>query len=128
MRGHIRLAGLLCYLVAVFPLLMWLVEGIRDDDLWNVAYYSPIWIWSGTFTAGGLAAFRFNRALAGRLVPLPESDVGECPACGFSARGLSVPRCPECGLDLPADLISSASEKPRVAPPPVQPRDPGSGG
>ncbi len=123
LRGLIRLLSLPCFILALWPWSSWLLEGLSDGDLFDFSYY---WsrIMKGAWLAGtGLVLLVFNRWLVLWMIPLPRS--GECPACGFPARGLSKPRCPECGLDLPADLVSPASPpSPPPAPPPVQSQRP----
>lgn len=121
LRGLIRLISLPCFFLALWPWSSWLMEGLRDGDLFDFGYYWGRIVRGAWLSGSGAALLVFNRWLVLWMIPMPRA--GECPACGFSARGLSVPRCPECGLDLPPDLISSAvSEVPPAAPPAGQRR------
>jgi hypothetical protein len=39
------------------------------------------------------------------ILPIPKSG---CPRCGYRLIALAEPRCPECGLDLPREMVERA--------------------
>ena len=63
----------------------WFRAGSRRGQ-WGL--YIPMWAVAGTFLA--VAALAYKR-------PPP---AGHCGRCGYSLRGLTARRCPECGADL----------------------------
>lgn len=58
---------------------------------------APVPFLLGAVFLGGL-----SRRIARWVLPLPRSG---CPRCGYRLVALIEPRCPECGLALPAELM-----------------------
>ncbi len=58
------------------------------------------------FWVPALVVWQGDRWLVKRIVPFPDLA---CPRCDYQLKALTTPKCPECGLDLPASLISSST-------------------
>jgi hypothetical protein len=108
-ESRLRALSLCMLIFALFPLLSWLAEGLADEDLTEYLYYLPRIV--AFLLSIAVAAFgRFaGRSLARWIVPIP--DV-RCPRCDYRLDHLSAPRCPECGLPLPDELVKPNDESP----------------
>ena len=68
------------------------VPHVAEEFVWSIAFAA---------TAGWLMVLDF--LLLGWLVPWPRRG---CPGCGYDLASLKSDRCPECGLELPANQPS----------------------
>jgi hypothetical protein len=71
---------------------------------WSLAVVATVLLLPATFAEyRTLTLARRGRALLQLLACRPAVFVttGQCPACGYSIRGLPAPRCPECGRPFP---------------------------
>jgi hypothetical protein len=103
MERNLRFAAVVLFVVwmmyFVFGVVSWIMEslgGYRGARLFGVALGStPFLIGAG-----------FLGVLSGRIarwiLPIPKMG---CPRCGYRLVALNEPRCPECGLDLPRELM-----------------------
>ncbi|MEO1511361.1 MAG: hypothetical protein AAFU70_04740, partial [Planctomycetota bacterium] len=53
----------------------------------------------------GLISWVFSHRIARGLVPVRTAI--HCPGCGYRIEGLEEARCPECGLELPAEFMGA---------------------
>ncbi|MCH8315251.1 MAG: hypothetical protein IIA64_04695 [Planctomycetes bacterium] len=95
------------------PLVSWLGEGIRDGDFFNLFYYAGSITRITILVLISGACVLFARPLSKWIVPIAEP---RCPRCDHTLRHLVSPRCSECGLKLPDELVQD--EPPQVEPPP----------
>ena len=58
----------------------------------------------------GIVFMLFAPRLAHWFIRIP--DASRCPGCRYRIEGLTSPRCPECGLTLPANFLTSPSPSP----------------
>ena len=73
----------------------------------QVLVMRSLWGWGGiAMIAAGLASFPIGvlslcaglQALRARkMAPATERPIRQCDSCGYNLKGLSIPRCPECG-------------------------------
>ncbi len=95
------------------PLVSWLSEGIRDGDFFNLFYYAGSITRITILVLMSGACVLFARPLSKWIVPIAEP---RCPRCDHTLRHLVSPRCSECGLRLPDELVQD--EPPHIEPPP----------
>jgi hypothetical protein len=103
--AFIRLAAIVPAVIGGVAWASWIIEGVMDWDFFWFDYYSLRIVSGLVLIPLAIALIIFARPLARLLIPIPVE--GACPRCQFSTRGLVTPRCPECGLDLPADLLDA---------------------
>jgi hypothetical protein len=101
----LRLGGIVSFLASVYAAASWLLEGLRDQDLTNLDYYSDRAFQLVFFGVLGVVLVLRPARMASWLLPMPDSPA--CPSCGYTLRGLPAPTCPECGLALPPELMGS---------------------
>lgn len=104
--GYIRLASLLFFALALWPIFSWLLEGIRDFDLFDLYWYWPRLLVAFVLATVGVVLLMFRNPLARWCLPISTQPV-RCPQCGFRLHGLREPRCPECGLELPDEIVKT---------------------
>lgn len=97
-RTLLRLMAVSIAAIAIGPLASWMLEGLRDGDLFDIIYYAPRVISAGALFGTGLVFFLFSRSLACWIVPLV---IPRCPSCNYDIRNAHSDRCPECGLAIP---------------------------
>ncbi|MCH8271165.1 MAG: hypothetical protein IH985_08165 [Planctomycetes bacterium] len=94
--------GIVCYLIGLIPLVLWLGEGLRDADLFDLSYYLEQILFAFVFLINAAIFTFLRRPLAAWLIrPRPL----ECPACSYRLERLTIPRCPECGLVLTDEFL-----------------------
>jgi hypothetical protein len=109
--GLIRLASLLFIPAGLVPLASWLMEGLRDDDLFWWSYYYERIVTGGLFILGGVLCFALARPLSRLAVPIrPPRWPPRCPACRYRLVTLARPICPECGLPLPEEFVADSAK------------------
>lgn len=70
----------------------------------NMAAYNRAAGWSFGLGLTGLGLIAGAGGVARLAVPLRRPRA-RCPVCRYSTVDLAAPRCPECGVDLPAELV-----------------------
>ncbi|MFG0305085.1 MAG: hypothetical protein ACF8Q5_02585 [Phycisphaerales bacterium JB040] len=105
-RTLIRLACVALLLIAIVPFVSWLMEGIRDDDFFNLYYYTDRIVLTGVFVVLPVVVWLLQGILVRWLVPMPRGV--RCPGCGQDTTGLVEQRCPECALPLTAEFLDPA--------------------
>ena len=95
------------------PLVSWLGEGLSDGNVLDLIYYAGRITTIVILSLISGACVLFARPLSKWIVPLAEP---RCPRCDHTLRHLVSPRCSECGLKLPDELVQD--EPPQVEPPP----------
>lgn len=99
---------LLCF--AKWTLLGAIVIGLASRIFVDVHAINGPWfgiaVWVASGCIGALAVARFRRHWA-----LPDEPT--CRRCGYILRGLTQPRCPECGTPFDAARLRSLDEKTR---------------
>ena len=113
MAAVLRLAGLLGFLFAAIPFLSWLFEGLRDGDFFDLGYYFDRMMLTFALGVGGAILLVLSGVIARILVPFPKP---RCPRCTYRIQHLHAPRCPECGIELPEEMMTG--------PPPASPPTP----
>jgi hypothetical protein len=68
----------------------------------NVAYLLGSLARTTPLLIGALFLAALNQRLARWIVPFPKSG---CPRCGYRLIALREPRCPECGMPIPRELL-----------------------
>ncbi|MEE9128959.1 MAG: hypothetical protein V3T84_03005 [Phycisphaerales bacterium] len=109
----LRGAGLFFALWILVPLVSWLGEGFSDGDVLDLFYYAGRIATIVILSSISSACVLFARPLSKWIVPIAEP---RCPRCDHMLRHLATPRCSECGLRLPDELVQD--EPPHVEPPP----------
>jgi len=90
---------------SMIPILSWLSEGYRDDDLSDFSYYG-MRIFLAVFVFGLSAILWIMQGLIAKvLVPIPNGS--RCPRCNHLIHGMSEPLCTECGLELTPEFLES---------------------
>jgi hypothetical protein len=93
----VRVVGLIFLVIGVMFIILWIIEGVKDNDILMFGYYGlRIVIGVSLTTVGAMFVF-LGRWLVRWLTPIPEPS---CPRCGYALHALESPRCPECGLGL----------------------------
>lgn len=95
-----RVGAILLAMLAFWPFLSWIIEGVTDGDLLELGYYADRIILGLFLGAAAIVGFFTPRLLARWLVPIPRRPV--CPGCGFDLSGLRGRLCAECGMDVMA--------------------------
>lgn len=111
MRG----VSLLFALWLPVPLISWIVEGITDGDLLELGYYSGRIASILVLLVLTTICVLFARPLSKWIVPILEP---RCPRCDHLLKHLVTPRCSECGLKLPDELVQDDTTD--IEPPPRQ--------
>ncbi len=96
-------------------LISWLIEGISDRDLFEMSYYSGRIALILVLPLFSIAFVVFARPLSKWIVPMHEP---RCPRCDHLLSHLVTPRCSECGLKLPDELVQDDTTD--IEPPPRQ--------
>ncbi len=103
----IAILGIGSYFIGLIPLMIWLIEGIRDGDLLNLSYYLGQIVFAFVFFTNAAVFTIWRRRIAAWLIrPRPL----ECPACSYLLERLTTPRCPECGLVLTDEFLDLACD------------------
>ena len=109
LRGAVLLLFVLGLIPLAYALLQVLLVVPFNNQLYQ--YYGTSSGWAdimvmstseaGKYMLPGLLILVTRRSLEHFIVPFPKS---ECPRCEYGLEKISGPRCPECGLKLPAEL------------------------
>jgi hypothetical protein len=117
MQPWILLLGGLMVLMCVPFFGSWVIEGMRDGDIFDFGYYS-FQIAAGTMSLiAGSIAIGFASLIVRFTLPMPRGPL-RCPSCSYDLVQLVQPICPECGLALTEHIVAlsrlaSATHKPR---------------
>jgi len=95
--------------------ILWLASALAffmpqiDDAVDTVVYLSPIWMW-GLWLMGTAWLWRDRPGTLGAVTrDAPALLEPACLDCGYSLRGLTEVRCPECGWSGTIDAVLSAA-------------------
>ena len=91
----LRIVSLLFFILMIPSVLLWLVQGLMDGELFSVWNLAPVSFALFCLVASCVLWF-LSRRLSVLLVPVPR--LNRCPGCGYSIDGLREATCPECGL------------------------------
>ncbi len=111
MRG----GSVLFALCVPVPLLSWLFEGLKDGDLFELSYYSGRIATSLVLMSMSGVCMLLAPPLSKWIIPMLEP---RCPRCDHLLSHLVTPRCSECGLQLPDELVQDDTSD--IDPPPRQ--------
>lgn len=101
----VRFVGVLCLTWASLGLasqIEWAIRAANSYGGYDVSWTSLAI--SALFTLMMLTLVAFPRRWAAWMVPF--SDATRCPFCRYPMRGLTEPRCPECGLQLSEEFVT----------------------
>lgn len=105
-RAGLRLVGLASMPASLAAAASWLIEGIWDNDWYNVYYYNQRIVATILFGAWGVMGLVFAGPISRLILPLPRQKwPPTCPYCRHELVGLPEPRCPECGRALTPELM-----------------------
>ena len=100
-------------LCVAVPLLSWVFEGLSDGDFFELGYYSGRIAVIIVLLMLSLACVVLARPVSKWIVPMHEP---RCPRCDHLLSHLVTPRCSECGLRLPDELVQEDTH--HIEPPP----------
>jgi hypothetical protein len=104
----LRIAAVGVGMLTLFPLGIWLAEGIADGDLLHLRYYTPNFVGAGVIATSSAALWALAPLAARLAIPVPR--VHTCPGCRYRLQGLHAPQCPECGLPLTPEFMTTPAD------------------
>ena len=118
MKRRMKYTALILLLISTTPITYYsltilhgyIFESDPNFSILSVLFWSDFmdsFIFSAMLGIPALILIFMNNPLTNWLLPI--SPVC-CPQCGQSTQHLTVPRCPECGLDLPKCLVNEVKE------------------
>jgi hypothetical protein len=103
MERNLRLGAVVLFVVwmmyVVFGVVSLIVE-LRGGYLGKRSF--GVALESAPFLFGAVLLGVLSGRIARWILPIPKSG---CPRCGYRLVALAEPRCPECGLELPRELM-----------------------
>lgn len=107
-QRRLRFMSLILCIIGSVPVTWGIVYMTLSGDLAEIIYIpeqlAPFFAMAGVFILPAIPLWLFDRWLARKLVPMPQSH---CPGCGYQLQHLTRPHCPECGLPVPRVFIDT---------------------
>lgn len=103
MERNIRFMGLVLFVLWIVYCGHGIIQGISELLAgWGLVTILEGMIASLPLLLGALFLGILSGRIARWILPIPKTG---CPRCGYRLVALVEPRCPECGLDLPRELM-----------------------
>lgn len=103
MQRNIRFIALILLIIGVVYSGFGVVGAVgRFTSGWGALSAIESLFWSAPFLATGALLGGLSSRITRWVLPLPKAG---CPRCGYRLVALVEPRCPECGLGLPRELM-----------------------
>jgi len=95
-RRRLRYTSLCLVVTSTIFISYWFIECVLSGEWW---WSSNAIAFSLAFVVPAISIWVLDRWLARLIVPMPRAL---CPGCGYQLEALTAPRCPECGVAIPA--------------------------